>query len=372
MIDCSKLPLILVMKVTNDCNLCCKYCYHGTSESKRSCMSIDVVKNILNSIPITKNKVKMIWHGGEPLLQGISFYKEIINLEREYPLNIQNYIQTNGTLLDNQAIDFFIKNNFKIGLSYDGPYNDILRGKSESTLAAIKNLKNRGIRHGIITVMPSSSLQDIDYIYSYYKSLCEDQITLSINTVNNAGSAVSNKLYSTNTDDYYSKYSLLFEKWIYDKDSKFNISTFANYFSNVYGGHNTLCSTSSCLYKILGVSPNGDLFPCGKPYSNDYCLGTVDSNSNLDDYFKTKQYEDIVKKAIVRRSKCKQNCKYYKFCEGGCNYDALNYGSMTDNNYFECQLHKKLIEQTISALQDRHRYDDMNAIIKQIISKSSS
>ena len=371
MIDCSKLPLILVMKVTNDCNLNCRYCYHGTIKTRRKSMSLDIIKDVLKSIPTTKHNVKIIWHGGEPLLQGLSFYNEILKIENQYSLDIQNCIQTNGTLLDDKAIDFFTQNNFKIGISFDGPYNDLWRGGSTKTLTAINNLKKRDIRHGLISVMPSESLQDIDFLYSYYKSLCEDKITLSINTVDVAGNAISNQLYTNNVEEYYNKMSLLYEKWIYDKDSMFNISSFVNYFRSVCYENNTLCSNSSCLFKVLSINPDGFVFPCGKPYPDEYCLGKINSNSNLDDYFTTDVYENIVRAAIERRSKCKQSCIFFKYCEGGCNYDALNFGSITNNNFFECQLYQKMISQTISVLQNKEKYDEMNAEIKKIISTSS-
>lgn len=55
--------------------------------------------------------VTVIWHGGEPLLMGASFFHEVINFYRNLfdkaGITVKNVIQTNATLLDEDYIEIF-------------------------------------------------------------------------------------------------------------------------------------------------------------------------------------------------------------------------------------------------------------------------
>ena len=67
---------------------------------------------------------RFIWHGGEPLLAGIDFFRKAVAAQ-EYLKNpdqkIKNYLQTNGTLLTKKVPAFLEEFNFTVGVSLDGP-----------------------------------------------------------------------------------------------------------------------------------------------------------------------------------------------------------------------------------------------------------
>lgn len=68
-------------------------------------------------------QVLFTWHGGETLMRPISFYKKALELQQKYGRGrqIDNCIQTNGTLLTDDWCRFFKENNFLVGISIDGP-----------------------------------------------------------------------------------------------------------------------------------------------------------------------------------------------------------------------------------------------------------
>jgi len=96
----------------------------------------------------------IIWHGGEPLLAGIDFFKKIVELQALIKNHIfENSIQTNGTLLNYEYLDFFERHNFKLGFSLDGcktshdlnrPYKDGL-SSFEDTLKWMQEARARKI-----------------------------------------------------------------------------------------------------------------------------------------------------------------------------------------------------------------------------------
>ena len=58
-------------------------------------------------------QVLFTWHGGETLMRPISFYRKALELQRKYGhrRQIDNCIQTNGTLLNDDWCRFFKENN---------------------------------------------------------------------------------------------------------------------------------------------------------------------------------------------------------------------------------------------------------------------
>lgn len=71
----------------------------------------------------TMNDVLFTWHGGEPLMRPLSFYRKALELQKKYGRgrNISNVIQTNGTLLTDEWCRFLHENNWLVGVSIDGP-----------------------------------------------------------------------------------------------------------------------------------------------------------------------------------------------------------------------------------------------------------
>lgn len=103
-----KKPLNVIVKSTNDCNLKCKYCYASDS-SEKGVMTEETLENLITKTLDTSNMIHYIWHGGEPLLAGKEFYEAVVRLQNNRKTNqrIINAVQTNGTLLDEEFIDFF-------------------------------------------------------------------------------------------------------------------------------------------------------------------------------------------------------------------------------------------------------------------------
>jgi uncharacterized protein len=122
----------IVLNITQDCNLLCRYCPYNLdlrNKRKRSSqkMDIEIAKNsILNIYELIKERINrnfiISFYGGEPLLE----MNKIIEIVKFAELlfdgwDLEFHITTNGTLFTNKIINFFIKNNFHILISLDGP-----------------------------------------------------------------------------------------------------------------------------------------------------------------------------------------------------------------------------------------------------------
>ena len=111
------------------CNLDCHYCYYLDKAEiyggRQPRMSLEMLEKLTKEY-IAANDVPEVtfnWHGGEPLVMGLDFYKKAVEFQKQYADGkiIHNTLQTNGTMITRETADFFAQNNFLLGISIDGP-----------------------------------------------------------------------------------------------------------------------------------------------------------------------------------------------------------------------------------------------------------
>ena len=145
-------PLYVMAKPAGPlCNLRCQYCYYLEKQvltpyrasAEEACLSGDT------STPLSTKRhrafngmtdslleqyvrdyiqmqqtpdVLFTWHGGEPMLKPLSFYREAVRLQRHYGRGkrISNSIQTNGLLLTPEWCRFLHDEGWLVGISIDG------------------------------------------------------------------------------------------------------------------------------------------------------------------------------------------------------------------------------------------------------------
>ena len=145
---------ILIKPCSSDCNLHCDYCFYlkksklypGSNIHK---MSSNILERLISTYLNTEQQhYVFLWQGGEPLLMGLDFFKNAINLQQKYGKPgtlITNIIQTNGTLINDDWCKFFNEYKFLVGISIDGPKNlhDIYRknGDRGSHSTVIKSIR---------------------------------------------------------------------------------------------------------------------------------------------------------------------------------------------------------------------------------------
>lgn len=124
----SKLSRI-TLQVTQQCNLRCSYCaYSGSYENRHhqnKKMSFETAKKGIDYvINRSKDASKLVigFYGGEPLLE-LGMIKKCVEyaIEKGEGKQIVFSITTNGTLLNEETIEFLMNNDFTLLISLDGP-----------------------------------------------------------------------------------------------------------------------------------------------------------------------------------------------------------------------------------------------------------
>ncbi len=139
----------IIIEITNECNLRCRYCFLGSSYfvEKNYCNKVIPEKIARKAIdyylahsPQEKN---IGFYGGEPFMQ-FNLIKKLITYYKRP--NVKFFITTNGTILSKEIIRFLIKNEVQLAVSLDDPeqfhnrYRVTKSGKGSYDLV-LKNLK---------------------------------------------------------------------------------------------------------------------------------------------------------------------------------------------------------------------------------------
>lgn len=360
--------LNVLMLPTNACNMNCVYCFHKPYNIKCEKMSLETVEKFIQiSAPYYKY-INFIWHGGEPLLMGVEFYKKVVELQRKYNCNANNSIQTNLTLLSDEYADFFVENNFKVSGSYDGIKNEELRGNSEAILAGRQRMIDRGKKCGLIMVTSSVNIDSLIPSYEFFKKL---DTGYSLNLYLEQKEFQNDKL-ALNETVAVKKLSELFDYWATDTSGNITINYFQNILAYILLDKLSLCTFTSCMGRWIGINHAGDIGPCNRFFPKEYMYGNVYDYTDIQDAFQSTGFINLISKAIERREKCK-SCSIYDFCNGGCNNTALNENGIENNNGITCRILKAVFEY-ISNYLDNLDYnnideDRLNPLLVKIIKK---
>ncbi|MFN7930839.1 MAG: radical SAM protein [Blastocatellia bacterium] len=180
----------LVLNVTNQCNLSCKYCYEfgedrlATPEGKTKFMdeatAFAAVDFLLANSP-GRRAVHLTFFGGETLMN-FKVVRATIEYARQQAHEAGKYIDfsltTNATLLTEPVIEYLAENHVGVTISIDGPQemNDKLRvfsngqGSYEMIAPKIKELLSKHKTRPIAArVMLTSQVVDVKKIYRHLK-----------------------------------------------------------------------------------------------------------------------------------------------------------------------------------------------------------
>ncbi len=321
-----------IIKVTNGCNLRCKYCYNAAKQFKNEIISLDKVEKFF-SIFSDFDCIQVIFHGGEPMLASIDFYEKVLELEKRFSMlsgvTFENLIQTNATLIDGRWLSFFKKNCFKVGISFDGIYNDEFRGGTQKTLESIKLLKKQGFSFGCMTVVTSPDY-DVCANYEYYKSL---RVSVDYSYVAVEGNA--KELNVLDCETYTKQIISLFDRWIYDVNG-ISVRNIEFMIKKVVGCDYEYCGNGSCVGNFFCIDVDGSIYGCSMESAKAYCFGNISGFSSFHDIVNSDVFKQYITGSIQRRKKCAAGCQYFDYCKGGCNDNAIENGDISQPNKSYC------------------------------------
>ena len=190
--------LQVIVKVTERCNLKCVYCSSPASDPKTmSRDAVDRMFSVISTYTPPQMRVNFTWHGGEPLLMGLEFFKWVKErqLQIEPSGRFSNAIQTNALLLNEEYLEFFRScGDFKIGMSLDAPFSIGKHTRTptqslfDKTIHSIKLAADYGISPNAIMMVTRHALSRADEVFDFFAG---NGINLQLNAVLACGRASS-------------------------------------------------------------------------------------------------------------------------------------------------------------------------------------
>lgn len=341
-------PLYVMLKPAGaHCNLACKYCYYLEKNklyptAQRHLMSDEMLEQFTREYieAQTMNQVLFTWHGGEPLLRSIDFYRKALSLQQKYARGrrIDNVIQTNGTLLTDEWCEFFAQNHWLVGISIDGPQPDhdhyrlTAAGKPswQKVMQGIKLLKKHGVEWNAMAVVNAYNANHPLEFYRFFKengcqflqftpiverqTRHEDGRTL-------ASLADKNEIplseASVTPEQWGYFLSAIFDEWVRKDVGKIFVEIFDCTLANWMGISPGICAYSKECGHAGVMEHNGDVYSCDHFVFPEYKLGNIRDHSLIDMLYGEQQQEFSRLKHSSLPRQCKE-CDMEFACHGEC------------------------------------------------------
>ena len=326
----------------------CDYCYYLSKDQKRF-MDTDVLEKMIRDYfssyqgPV----YSLVWHGGEPTLLGLDFYKKAVALEKKYlpqGSTCWNNLQTNGSLLDEEWCRFLKEENFDVGISIDGSkaiHEKYRHGKDYETIVRnIKLLQNCGKQPDLLCALTEDAAANALETYHALRDLKTGWIQF-IPVINRVDGRV---LEPSLTPETYGRFLVtVFEEWIRNDIDSLGIQFFMELLNLLSGGQASLCYLSATCGRALIVEHDGSIYSCDHFVDEEHRLGTLDSRSlaeMIEDpaqlSFGAAKHDDLSEQCI--------RCPYLRLCNGGCLKDRI------EGKYYLCEGLLYFFEQEIDKL----------------------
>ena len=341
-------PLYVMLKPAGaHCNLACKYCYYLEKNnlyqnSHRHLMSDEMLEQFTREYieAQTMPQVLFTWHGGEPLMRSIDFYKKALALQKKYAhgKQIDNVIQTNGTLLTDEWCEFFAKNHWLVGISIDGPqeYHDHYRmtpaGKPswEKVMQGISLLKKHRVEWNAMAVVNAYNAEHPLEFYHFFKDNgCQylqftpivERLTEHEDGRTLASIADDREIpladASVTPQQWGNFLCTIFDDWVRHDVGKTFVEIFDCTLANWMGVLPGICAYSKECGHAGVMEHNGDVYSCDHFVFPEYKLGNIREQSLIDMLYGEKQQAFSRLKHTSLPRQCKE-CDMEFACHGEC------------------------------------------------------
>ena len=345
----------MCLHIAHACNLSCKYCFAGEGEYFGPCglMSFETGKAALDYLVAhsgSRKNLEVDFFGGEPLLNW-EVVKQLVeygrSIEAEHNKNFRFTLTTNGTLLNDEIMEFVNKEMSNLVLSIDGrkevhdrmrPYRDGRGSYDEIVPKYIKAAESRNQMNYYVRGTYTHFNRDFAQDVMHMADLGFEQISVEPVV------AEPSMDYALTEDDI----SYLCEQYdilAADMLKRRREGKPYNFFHFMID-----LSCGPCVYKRLSgcgagceyvsVTPWGDIYPCHQFVGQEeYKLGDV---------FTGIKNEELVKRFhdcnVYSKKECRE-CFARYYCSGGCMANSQHFtGDIYGAYKVGCELERKRVE----------------------------
>lgn len=275
------------------CNQDCRYCYYlkkGELYPKEEHFAMpDIVleEYIVQHIDACADPVvRFSWHGGEPTILGLDYFRRVVAIQRKYQPAGQimvNGMQTNGTLLDEDWCRFLAEEEFYVGLSLDGPQGmhdryRLTKGGKPTFLQAMRGyelLRRNQVSTDILCVVNAHNVRFPLEVYRFFKKIEAKYVSFlpMVEPQKRAISGVSS--LSVPADNWGDFLCTIFDEWVDTDIGKIKVQIFEEAARPSFGQEHSLCIFRPTCGDIPVIEHNGDFYSCDHFVDDKHYLGNI-------------------------------------------------------------------------------------------------
>lgn len=329
---------VFVKPIGAACNLDCRYCYYLEKQqlypadaSRR--MPEDLLEHYIAqhiaACPIPT--VLFSWHGGEPTLLGVDYFRKIVEIQRKFRIagrEIINDLQTNGTLLDEEWCRFLAAEGFYVGLSLDGPrelhdsYRVSKGGKPThaQVVEGLHQLQRFGIHCDALCVVHAGNVGHPQAVYRFFKEAGIRHLVFLPLVMRADGGGVTAE--SVPAEAFGAFLCTIFDQWIREDIGRINVLMFEEAARPEQGAEHAVCVFRPTCGELPVLEHNGDFYSCDHFVDRAHHLGNIRDRSLIS------VLEDPAQRAfgLAKRDALPRNCRHcdvLDYCNGGCPKDRF-------------------------------------------------
>jgi len=326
-------PLYVMAKAAGArCNLQCRYCYYlekqqlyeGEEMQMPDVVLERFVRDYLDaqSTPV----VNFTWHGGEPLLRPLSFYRRALQLQRQFAdgKTIENSLQTNGTLLTDEWCEFLAEHHFLVGISIDGPkemHDAYRRDRGDAptwdrVMRGIELLNKHGVDWNAMAVVNNRNMAHPVEFYRFFRDELKCQFLQFSPIVEQYPDGRITE-FSVTAEAWGAFLCDLFDEWVKEDVGQVFVQLFDATLANWCGIAPGVCILAETCGHAGILEWNGDLYSCDHFVSPEHRLGNIRQQSILAMMHSPQQRHFGQQKRDSLPRQCR-DCEVLFACHGEC------------------------------------------------------
>jgi uncharacterized protein len=326
----------VIVKATRLCNLRCTYCNYwreGPNQIMRFRLLAQLMRDAVADPGV--RDVEFIWHGGEPTLLPVGFYRKALWLQEQFRQPgqvIRNRMQTNATRIPPEFLEMWRRYRFIVGVSLDGPpeihdrrrIDKVGRPTSAAVRAGLVQLREAGIDPRILMVC------DRTVVGAGAPRVLEHLLEIGVTRVGllnvvpdwNAGDEPGDAYLPF--PDYLRFLDEMFHLWWPQHRDAIVLRELATLAGQIAGREPALCNfQGGCFGRIFTVEPTGEVAACdrfvGDPVHQYGTLGGLERRT----------LQDLVRGPMLAQMSAANDaevarltsCEWFAVCIGGCPHD---------------------------------------------------
>ncbi len=364
-------PSAVYFNPTERCNLNCAYCYipeemrrRGEQMDKAATLdALDRLHRYFRSHMPEGRLPQIIFHGAEPLLAREAIFAAI----DEYGDRFRFGVQTNATLLDQEAVAFLTSRGVGVGLSLDGPIAEVAdrtrrrwsgAGVFEQVVRAIEMLDGYP-GYNVICTMTQENLPHLTEMVEFLHARRVPACMLNVTRCTLPGA----RAVRGEDDDVSKAYLAALERTheLYrETGRKLVVANFANILIAILAptARRLMCDISPCGggRSFFALAPNGDLSPCSEFIGLPAFNGGNLFRQPVEDILDSPPFRLVIGRKVEDVAGC-DACLIRHFCGSPCPAEAheMN-GGMEQKGAF-CRFYEEQVRYALRLIADGRHED---------------